>query len=83
MKRIILSKLENEFLIHCLEELIKNIPETELVDQKWLDKIEPTRRQFNLELSYFKIKNNSEQPTKKEFVQWLLIKLKNKTADLS
>lgn len=83
MKRIILSKLENDFLINSLEEYLKIASDTELVDQKWLDKLQSTRRLFDLELAYYKIRNDSKPPTKKQMVEWILIKVKNKTADLS
>ena len=82
MKRIILSKVENDLLIHCLEELVKNSSDIEIVDQKWMDRLDPVRKLFNLELSYYKIRSDQQPPTKKQMVEWLLIKIKNKTADL-
>ena len=75
--------MENEFLLQCLEELIKISSDVESVDQKWMDKLDPVRKLFDLELAYYKIRNDKQPPTKKQMVEWLLIKIKNKTADLS
>jgi len=83
MKRILLSKLENDFLKTCLEEYLEKISDTELVDQKWLDELQDIRKLFDLELDNYKIRNDGMIPTKKQMVKWLIIKIKNKTADLS
>ena len=76
MKRIIVSDVENEFLLYCLEELIKNSSDTELVDQTWMDKLDPIRKLFDLELSYYKIRSDGQTPTKRQMVQWLILKIK-------
>jgi hypothetical protein len=83
MKRIILSKIENEILISSLEELHNSLSDTELADTKWFEKLKPTWKLFELELAYYKIRDDKQLPTKKQMVKWLIIKIKNKTADLS
>ena len=82
MKKTILSKIESEFLISCLEELYEISSDTELVDQTWMDRLQRTRRLFDLEMDYFKIRSDKNTPTKKQMVKWILIKVKNKTLDL-
>ena len=82
MKKTILSKIESEFLINCLEELYEMSSDTELVDLKWMDQLKKTRRLFDLEMDYFKIRSDKDTPTKKQMVKWILIKVKNKTIDL-
>ncbi len=72
MKKIIVSKVEYEFLILLLEELyISSSDET--ISDKWISKLEPTKRLFDLELDYYNIRNDGQTPTKKEMVKWLLI----------
>jgi len=81
MKKIIVSKVEYEFLILLLEELyISSSDET--ISDKWISKLEPTKRLFDLELDYYNIRNGGQTPTKKEMVKWLLIKVKSKSSDL-
>jgi len=83
MKRIILSKIENELMLSFLEELHNSLSDTEIVDVKWFEKLEPTWRLFELELAYYKIRDDKQLPTKKQMIKWLIIKIKNKTADLT
>lgn len=83
MKRIILSKIENEFLLSSLEELHDSLNDTEPADNKWFEMLGPTRRLFDLELAYYKIRSDGQVPTKKQMIRWLIIKIKNKTADLT
>jgi hypothetical protein len=81
MKKIIVSKVEYEFLILLLEELyISSSDET--ISDKWISKLEPTKRLFDLELDYYNIRNDGQTPTKKEMVKWLISKLKNKNVDI-
>jgi hypothetical protein len=81
MKKIIVSKVEYEFIILLLEELyISSSDET--ISDKWISKLEPTKRLFDLELDYYNIRNDGQTPTKKEMVKWLLIKVKTKSSDL-
>ena len=81
MKKVIVSKVEYEFLILLLEELyISSSDET--ISDKWISKLEPTKRLFDLELDYYNIRNDGQTPTKKEMVKWLLIKVKSKSSDL-
>lgn len=82
MKKTILSNVESEFLINSLEELYEMSSDTELVDPKWMDQLKKTRKLFDLEMDYFKIRSDGDTPTKKQMVKWLLIKVKNKTIDL-
>ena len=81
MKKIIVSKVEYEFLISLLEELYI-IPSNETISDKWLSKLEPTKKLFDLELDFYKIRSDGQTPTKKESVEWLLTKIKNKSLDL-
>ena len=81
MKKVIVSKVEYEFLILLLEELyISSSDET--ISDKWISKLEPTKRLFDLELDYYNIRNDGQTPTKKEMVKWLISKLKNKNVDI-
>jgi len=73
--------VEYEFLILLLEELyISSSDET--ISDKWISKLEPTKRLFDLELDYYNIRNDGQTSTKKEMVKWLLIKVKTKSSDL-
>ena len=81
MKKIIVSKVEYEFLISLLEELYI-ISSNETISDKWLSKLEPTKKLFDLELDFYKIRSDGQTPTKKESVEWLLTKIKNKSLDL-
>jgi hypothetical protein len=81
MKKIIVSKVEYEFLIASLEELY-NISSDEIVTDKWLYKIEDTRMLFDLELEFYNIRNDKQTPTKKEMIKWIISKLKAKSLDL-
>ena len=81
MKKVIVSKVEYEFLISSLEELYK-LSSDETVSDKWLEKLEPTKKLFDLELDFYNIRNDKQVPTKKEMVKWLLTKIKNKSLDL-
>jgi hypothetical protein len=81
MKKIIVSKVEYEFIILLLEELYTSSSD-ETISDKWISKLEPTKRLFDLELDYYNIRNDGQTPTKKEMVKWLLIKVKSKSSDL-
>ena len=81
MKKIIVSKFEYEFLIASLEELY-NISSDEIVTDKWMVKLEETRMLFDLELEFYKIRNDKQTPTKKEMIKWIISKLKAKSLDL-
>jgi hypothetical protein len=81
MKKIIVSKVEYEFIIFSLEELYEISPD-ETISDKWLSKLESTRKLFDLELGYYNIRSDNQNPTKKETVKWLLEKIKNKSLDL-
>ena len=81
MKKIIVSKVEYEFLSASLEELY-NISSDEIVTDKWLSKIEDTRMLFDLELEFYNIRNDKQTPTKKEMIKWIISKLKAKSLDL-
>jgi alpha-L-fucosidase len=81
MKKIIVSKVEYEFIIFSLEELYEISPD-ETISDKWLSKLESTRKLFDLELGYYNIRSDNQNPTKKETVKWLLEKIKNKNLDL-
>jgi hypothetical protein len=81
MKKIIVSKVEYEFLILLLEELYTSSLD-ETISDKWISKLEPTKRLFDLELDYYNIRNDGQTPTKKEMVKWLISKLKNKNVDI-
>lgn len=81
MRKIIVSKVEYEFLISSLEELY-TVSSDETISDKWISKLEPTKKLFDLELSYYNIRNDAKIPTKKEMVKWLITKIKNKSLDL-
>lgn len=81
MKKIIVSKFEYEFLVSSLEELY-NISSDELVNDKWMSKLEKTRKLFDLELDFYNIRSDKQTPTKKEMVKWILTKIKAKSLDL-
>ena len=81
MKKVIVSKVEYEFIIFSLEELY-TLSSDETISDKWISKLEPTKRLFDLELDYYNIRNDGQTPTKKEMVKWLLIKVKSKSSDL-
>ena len=80
MKKVILSKVEYEFLVECLEKLEKQT-DNSLADSKWFEKFGTTRRLYELEMEYYKIKKYGEPSTKYDMVRWLLTKVKNKTLD--
>ena len=80
MKKIIVSKFEYEFLVYSLEELY-NISSDELVNDKWMSKLEETRILFDLELEFYNIRNDKQTPTKKEMIKWILTKVKAKSLD--
>jgi len=81
MKKVIVSKVEYEFLVSLLEELYIISPD-ETISDKWISKLEPTKKLFDLELEFYNIRNDYQTPTKKEMVKWLLTKIKNKSLDL-
>jgi len=81
MKKVIVSKVEYEFLVSLLEELYIISPD-ETISDKWISKLEPTKKLFDLELEFYNIRNDNQTPTKKEMVKWLLEKIKNKSLDL-
>ncbi len=81
MKKVIVSKVEYEFLVSLLEELYI-ISSDETISDKWISKLEPTKKLFDLELEFYNIRNDYQTPTKKEMVKWLLEKIKNKNLDL-
>ena len=81
MKKVIVSKVEYEFLVFLLEELYITSPD-ETISDKWISKLEPTKKLFDLELEFYNIRNDNQTPTKKEMVKWLLEKIKNKNLDL-
>jgi hypothetical protein len=81
MKKVIVSKVEYEFLVSLLEELYI-ISSDETISDKWISKLEPTKKLFDLELEFYNIRNDNQTPTKKETVKWLLEKIKNKNLDL-
>jgi len=81
MKKVIVSKVEYEFLVSLLEELYIISPD-ETISDKWISKLEPTKKLFDLELEFYNIRNDNQIPTKKEMVKWLLEKIKNKNLDL-
>ena len=82
MKRIILSEIENNYLISSLETLVTLTNDTDPVDKLWLDGLEITRKLFDLELAYYDIRKDGKDPTQKQMLQWLITKLKSRTADL-
>lgn len=81
MKKIILTKLECDFLLHCLDELLKNADNSP-VEKVWLEKVEKIKRHFYLEMDFFKIKYEKNNLTKKEMTEWIKTKVKNKISDL-
>jgi len=81
VKKVILTKIEYELLVESLERLQKHTDDS-LADSKWFDKLNTTRRQYELELNYYKIKKYGEPSTKSHMLQWLITKIKNKTLDL-
>jgi hypothetical protein len=81
MKKVIVSKVEYEFLVSLLEELYIISPD-ETISDKWISKLEPTKKLFDLELEFYNIRNDNQTPTKKEMIKWLLEKIKNKNLDL-
>ncbi len=81
MKKVILTKVEYEFLVESLERLQKHTDDS-LADSKWFDKMGETRRLYELELEYYKIKKYGEPSTKFHMLKWLITKVKNKTLDL-
>jgi len=81
VKKVILTKIECEFLIECLETLEKNTDNSP-ADSKWFEKMDTTQRQYELEMEYFNIKKYGVPSTKKEMVKWILSKVKTKSVDL-
>jgi len=81
MKKVIVSKVEYEFLVSLLEELYIISPD-ETISDKWISKLEPTKKLIDLELDFYNIRSDNQIPTKKELVKWLLTKIKNKSLDL-
>ena len=81
MKKVIVSKVEYEFIIFSLEELY-TLSLDETISDKWISKLEPTKKLFDLELEFYNIRNDNQTPTKKQMVKWLLEKIKNKNLDL-
>jgi hypothetical protein len=81
VKKVILTKIECEFLIECLETLEKNT-DNSLADSKWFEKMDTTQRQYELEMEYLNIKKYGVPSTKKEMVKWILTKVKTKSIDL-
>lgn len=81
MKKVILSKIEYDFLIESLERLTKHTDDS-LADSKWFDKMDVTRRLYELELEYYKIKKYGERSTNIHMLRWIITKVKNKTLDL-
>jgi hypothetical protein len=83
VKKVILSKIEYEFLVECLEKLEKLEKQTDnsLADPKWSEKLDTTQRLYELEMEYYKIKKYGEPSTKYDMVRWLLTKVKSKTLD--
>lgn len=80
MKKVILSKIEYEFLVECLEKLEKQTDDSP-ADSKWFEKMDTTQRLYELEMEYYKIKKYGEPSTRYDMVKWLLTKVKNKTLD--
>jgi hypothetical protein len=65
-----------------LEEL-SNVADDSPIGDSWLEKLNKTKRHFDLEMQYFKIKNNTNKPTKKEMAKWLKTKIQNKISDFN
>jgi hypothetical protein len=80
VKKIILTNIECEFLIECLEKLEKHTDDS-LADSKWFEKMDTTRRQYELEMEHFNIKKYGVASTKYQMVKWLLTKVKTKSLD--
>ena len=80
MKKLILTKLEYDFLTECLEKLEKHTDDSP-ADSKWLEKMDTTRRLYELEMEHFNIKKYGALSTKKEMVKWILTKVKTKSVD--
>jgi len=80
VKKVILSKVEYEFLVECLEKLEKQT-DNSLADPKWSEKLGATKRLYELEMEYYKIKKYGEPSTKYDMVKWLLTKVKTKSLD--
>jgi hypothetical protein len=80
VKNVILTKLEYEFLIECLEIMEKHTDDSP-ADSKWFEKMDTTQRQYELEMEYFNIKKYGVPSTKKEMIKWILTKVKTKTFD--
>jgi hypothetical protein len=78
MKKLILTDTEYNFTLHCLEELLKTSSDDK-IDHKWMDDLKQTRHLFNLELDFFNIRKDFEDPTKHQMILWLITKIKNKT----
>lgn len=81
MNKIIVSKFEYDLLVSLLEETYKNSSD-ETVSQELMDKLGQTRRLFDLELAYYNIRDDKQNPTKKQLVKWILTKVKAKKLDL-
>ena len=80
MKKVILTKIECDFLIECLETLEKHTDNSP-ADPKWFEKMDTTQKQYELEMEYFNIKKYGIPSSKKEMVKWILTKVKTKTLD--
>jgi len=75
MKKIILTEIEYNFALQCLEELLLKTPTDEKLDHKWLNDLKQTRHLFNLELNFFNIRNDQNDPTKYQMISWLFYKV--------
>ena len=80
MKKVILTKIEYEFLIECLEKLEKHTDDSP-ANSKWFEKMDKTQRQYELEMEYFNIKKYGVPSSKKEMVKWILTKVKTNSID--
>jgi hypothetical protein len=80
VKKVILSKIEYEFLVECLEKIEKQT-DNSLADPKWSEKFGATKRLYELEMEYYEIKKYGEPSTKYQMVKWLLTKVKTKSLD--
>lgn len=80
VKKVILTKIEYEFLIECLEKLEKHTDDSP-ADSKWFEKMDTTRRLYELEMDNFNIKKYGDPSTKYQMVKWLLTKVKTKSLD--
>jgi hypothetical protein len=80
VKKVILSKIEYEFLVECLEKIEKQT-DNSLADPKWSEKFGATKRLYELEMEYYEIKKYGEPSTNYDMVRWLLTKVKNKSLD--